>query len=603
MAQARWVLIGRLAMPVSAFLLLIVLGRHSDQLLGEYALVTTFYFVMQTLPLLGLTPFVMRGVARDPRAAGDYFVTIGLLSLVGCVAVNAVARAVLVATPYSIAVEHGVHIVGYGIFCGILVFLAEIILISLGRAREMAITTSAENLLRLVVSVIVLIRGGDVVQLIWVVFGTRVLSLLVYLLLLRRAVPLPRRPDWGILRNARAVLPVFATSAVLVLVMSRMDVFVLSWHTTTVELGYYAIAYRLLEIFMLGVLSVTTALFPRMARQYVEDRRGYLNSCRLLVPALLALLVPVAIAAHAGSGLYVRLLFAGQYPEAVVLSGLVVLLLPLAGLDALCSSMLNASDKQTSDLRATMVGGVVQATGLMVLVPMLLGVGAFVSLVLAMTVQAGLRLRAFRRRFGPVLGVGDLAGHALLGLGTLWMVDHLLREVDVFEFIGLCLMLMLIYPTILIVTGLFRPLRLLGRVWPTGQLRPAHSLRGLLDRLVADERARQAWLSETGQAPSRYENWALTGVVLYRVARWVHLRGWHRAARLISRFNRVLTRADLAPEVDIGPGRAVASGTQIEPSGDVDPSVSESDCVVSAPPGQGHSDPAPASVRSKSCRK
>lgn len=558
MAQARWVLIGRLAMPVFAFLLLIVIGRHSDQLLGEYALVTTFYFVMQTLPLLGLTPFVMRGVARQPQAAGDYFVTVGLLSLLGCVAVNVAARVALAVTPYSAAVEQGVHVVGYSIFCGILVFIAEIVFISLGRAREMAIVTVLENLLRCLVSVWVLARGGDVAQLIWVIFGTRVLSLLIYLALLRRTAPLPRRPDWSILRNARAVLPVFATSAVLVLVMSRMDVFVLSLHTTTAELGYYAIAYRLYEIFMLGLFSMTTALFPRMARQYVEDRAGFLDSCRLLVPALLALLVPVAIAAHAGSGLYVHLLFARQYPEAVALSGLIVLLLPLAGLDALSSSVLNASDKQSFDLRASMVGGVVQATGLLILVPMLLGVGAFVSLTLAMTVQAGLRLHAIHQRVGLVVGTGDLIGHALVGLGTLWAVDHLLRAVNILEFIGLGVLLMVIYPTILIATGLFRPLRLLGRVWPAGRLGPAHSLGGLVDRLVADERARRAWLSEDGRTPSPYENWGLASVAFYRIARCVHLRGWHRCARLVGRFNRALTKADIAPEADIAPGLVIA---------------------------------------------
>src|SRR5687767_7066850 len=110
LSHARYVLINRLAMPLMAFVLLIVIGRHSDLLLGQYALVMTFYFVMQMVPLLGLTSYVMREVARDPSQAGRYFTTIGLLSIVGCVIVDAAAAGVLRLMGYPAAVHDAIAI-------------------------------------------------------------------------------------------------------------------------------------------------------------------------------------------------------------------------------------------------------------------------------------------------------------------------------------------------------------------------------------------------------------------------------------------------------------------------------------------------------------
>ena len=95
-AHTRYVLLNRLATPLGSFILLMMIARRSDVLLGEYALIMAFYFVMQMLPLLGLTTFVMREVARAPSQAGKFFATIGFLSILGCVLVNLLTDFVVV---------------------------------------------------------------------------------------------------------------------------------------------------------------------------------------------------------------------------------------------------------------------------------------------------------------------------------------------------------------------------------------------------------------------------------------------------------------------------------------------------------------------------
>ena len=143
--HTRYVLINRLAAPVCAFALLVVIGRHSDSLLGSYALVMTFYFIMQMLPLLGLTTFVMREVARAPELAGAYFNNVGFMSLIGCVAVDVLAYAYFQFFEYPEEVKQATAIAGLLIFPGIMLFLAEIILMSLHHTKPIAMIALVEN--------------------------------------------------------------------------------------------------------------------------------------------------------------------------------------------------------------------------------------------------------------------------------------------------------------------------------------------------------------------------------------------------------------------------------------------------------------------------
>jgi len=555
--QTRYVLINRLVMPAAAFLLLIIIGRHSDLLLGEYALVTTFYFVMQTLPLLGLTPFVMREVSRQPDAAGRYFVTIGLFTVLTGVLVNVATQFMLTFMPYSDAIKSGIGVVGFSIFGGILAFLAEIILISLHRARLVALTTVIENTLRLVISVVALELGAGVVELMWVVFATRLFALSVYVAALTRSHSGKLQADWNILSRMRVVLPVFATSAILFLAISRMDYFILSWFGSAEMMGYYAIAYRLFEIAMLAVAAVTTAIFPRISRQYADDPAGFRHSVRQLALGLTGLLIPIALAGYLFADSYVWLLFNKQYPQPVLLAELFILVLPLAGLDLMCATVLNSADHQTHDLKAMAVGAFIYACALMLLVPQYFGVGALVAFVIATIAQLGARLHFIHRVLGPMLRVTDVVTYLVIAGLLFGWVNGLHRSMGLAgDFIALAT-LVVAYPALLILTRRLRPLDALGTFWRSGDVGPPDTARGLLDHLAEDVRERKRWLSSYPGGAAQYENLSLLSVSLYRIARYFQLNGSPRIARLFSLVDLFLTKGEVSPNADIGPGLVI----------------------------------------------
>lgn len=55
----------------------------------------------------------------------------------------------------------------------------------------------------------------------------------------------------------------------------------------------------------------------------------------------------------------------------------------------------------------------------------------------------------------------------------------------------------------------------------------------------------------------------------YRLSRYLYLRGWRNAARLISLFSLYLTRAELPPTTSIGPSALIAHGTCVNAFGKI----------------------------------
>jgi O-antigen/teichoic acid export membrane protein/serine acetyltransferase len=563
-SEARFVVINRLIVPASTLLLLIWIGRHSDVLLGQYALATTFYFVLQTLPSLGLSHWLLREVAREPADAGKLFGTVGALAIVACGLINAVLHLWIPKSAYSNDLQQAVLVVGLTIAPGILAFLSELVLISLRVARWVAYTAFAENALRLIASMWVLQNGGGVVALIWVLLITRVLALCSYIMAgWTFGANFRPRFAWSVLRNIRGVLPTFFAGTLLALVVSRMDYFVLAYFRNESYIGYYAISYRLLEIAQMALTAVLTALFPRMSRLFVKEPQRFRTVASSGLLVTFAICIFIAFIGVLWADRYVAWLFTNQYPHPVVLAQGFVALIGVMGLDMYIAGLLNASDRQIDDLRAQTAGALVYAGLLLILIPLWGGMGALFAMGVAIAIQLLVRLVSYRRRVGNLHYRSPwtcLVGMAVFMLAlAIWGP----KQGD--------------WISLLVVTGLGSALYGLGLVaiilgnfgsillnnWPActlEQVRTQDSLHGFLDHVRADLKAYCRWrvkaLRHNATTPAKPNptNWAVPAVMLHRLSRWAWLKGNERLARILYEFNLILTNAKLPPWAQIGPG-------------------------------------------------
>lgn len=522
LSHAQYVLINRLATPLGAFIILIVIGRHSDQLLGEYALIMTFYYIMQMLPLLGLTPYVMREVARRPDFAGRYFTTIGAMSLVGCIAVDALCYAFLHAIDYPAAIDSGIGVMAILIFPGILLFIAEIIFMSLQRTRPVAEVAISENVVRVILSLLALTHGGELMALLLIFLATRFGALLAYVAMMRRdgilkGIPLP---DRDLFRKTLGVLPSFLIGALFFVLFSRMDFVALSLFERVETIGYYAIGYRLFDIGLIILTALIMAIFPWVARKFAGARNRFRIAVRNIVLLFAAGLLFVAAAGTILGEYYVQVFFVRQYPQPVLLTQLFMAGLFICGMDFVISGILHASDRQTWDTRAAAVGGVFNAILLFGLIPVYGIYGALIAKVASTLIQAGFKYRWLRSDRTMILTQAELWRLALIIAACAAVTASLASAGVGLRVVGVALLGLAIIPSLFLATGLLQPLRLLRFYWHLRGTVDVHSLANLVNNVVADARLRNKILRKSGARQQRAFDPVLSSWACFQVA-------WH----------------------------------------------------------------------------
>ncbi|MEW6676501.1 MAG: oligosaccharide flippase family protein [Pseudomonadota bacterium] len=490
LSHTQYVLINRLATPAGAFLILILIAWRSDVLLGEYALVMTYYYIMQMLPLLGLTPYVMREVARRPEEAGKYFVTIGAMSLLGCIAVDGLIWGFMHFTEYSASVREGIAVTGVLIFPGILLFIAEIIFMSLHQARPVAQVALWENLVRVLLSLAALYLDTGLAGLIWVFFLTRLGALLVYVHILRQMGILsgPLMPDAALWRATLGVLPGFFLGTLLFVVFSRMDFVVLSLYLPVEQIGYYAIAYRLFDLGLVVLTALIMAAFPSIARKFAGARHHYRVAVRDMILFVVAALLVVAFAGALLGEYYVALFFAKQYPHPVLLTQLFLAALFICGVEFFLSSILHASDRQMQDTQASAVGGGANLMLLFGLIPVLGIFGAYLAKVGSTLVQGLIKAVLVKRIIGLNWRGRDSLALAVVILPLVILGGLALSAPLVLKLFLILLAGAVYVPGAFVLTGLFHPLRLLRYYWHPRHAPDVAGLGDLLDVIVADAR-------------------------------------------------------------------------------------------------------------------
>ncbi|MCG3187141.1 MAG: hypothetical protein IOMNBAOH_01738 [Rhodocyclaceae bacterium] len=536
LSHTQCVLINRLATPAGAFIILIIIGRHSDTLLGQYALVMTFYYIMQMLPLLGLTSYVMREVARRPEQAGRYFTSIGGLSLLGCVAVDVLCYFYLLHANYPVAVNHGIAVIGILIFPGILLFLAEIIFMSMDWAKPVALVALFENVARVIMSLAALALGGELTALIWVFLITRSGALLAYLWIMHRNGMLSGSfgSNGEIYQRTFRVLPSFFIGTVFFVVFSRMDFVVLSLYWSAEVIGYYAIGYRLFDIGLVVLTALIMALFPWVARKFSASPLRFRVAARNVVLFLTAGLLVVAFAGAMLSEYFVQIFFSAQYPRPVVLTQLFFVALFFCGLDFVASSVMHASDMQSWDTKASAIGGASNVALLFGLIPEYGIYGAFAAKLGSTCVQGAIKFFIIEKATSLGWRTRELISlFAIIGFvvtfGATFLHAPLLVKLPIIMFMSAA-----VVPCLFAWTGLFRPVRVLRYYWRPRRATDVWGLANLIDVVVAEFRCHRR---------SRLDRTTLA-LVVPPLARYFHLRGQATMASLCLDTAKVLCPMD-----------------------------------------------------------
>ncbi|MFO1054957.1 MAG: oligosaccharide flippase family protein [Planctomycetota bacterium] len=400
--------INRFCPPVFGFLLLVIVGLRSSELLGWYTVVTVFYFALQTLPFLGLTPLIVKEGARRPKDAGRIFATsvgiAGAVTLVLCLALPVVLRF----ADLPLDVESAVWICALTTIPYVIAYSAELILVSFDEPWLLGSVPLVENSLRLCASFAALQMGHGITALFWFTFAGRVVAAIVLSVALRRRVlrDLPMHFDIAMAKNWLGQCPVFFLHAATYLVTSRAAVVVLSRVVGSVAVANFSVGYRVLDLGTVGLTAFAGAVYPGMAKAAAaEDRDEFRRSTAISTKLALAMGTVLAILALSGSEVFVAVLFPRQFPDAVAAMQILMVSFVAVGMRLMLSGAMFAADRPAWDLSALVLGAVSYVVLLVWLVPSFGVVGAAAATVAEAAIQASIRVAIARSDHitGPLL--------------------------------------------------------------------------------------------------------------------------------------------------------------------------------------------------------
>lgn len=307
---------------------------------GAFNYVFAYLYFCLAVNDLGVNTIVVREVAKDETRAGAIVgAMMAFRLLLGIVTVG-VASIVALVVPMEAEIRPALLV-----FVWILPLNASTIAQTVFQARlqaqPAAITDIVNRLSGLLFVLTAVSAGAGLTGVFVALFGGELLGAATAIALSRRVVRPVLRVDTALWREVlRSSLPL-GIAGLLVAVVNRVDFLMLERMTNLEQVGLYAAAYKVTNLFERFPLLVSTTIYPVMSRLAVDDRTRLASVYRKTVVHLAAIGIPAALVMTWLAPEIMRL-FGPQYVDAarglrVLVWASVCLYLSLAGGNLLIS--------------------------------------------------------------------------------------------------------------------------------------------------------------------------------------------------------------------------------------------------------------------------
>ncbi|HEU6446286.1 MAG TPA: flippase [Gaiellaceae bacterium] len=350
LANTTWRAIAEIGSKLATLALVVVMARE----LGESGFgVFTFGFAFATLVTalagFGQDVVLTREVARDPRRFDRYFVNTLVLKCALALPALLVSSAAAYALGVDAETRWVVLLLGVAVVTELLTMTCLAAFQAFERLVYMPVVMVTQRALAAGVGIAALLAGAGVVAVSAVYAAAACVAFVLGLALVDRKIGRPRLsldPGfwWPLMRIAAPI----GVAGVLGTILFRVDTAILAWFEPKEVVGQYGAAFRLFEATLFLSWSVGTAIYPVLSRLTAETDPPLGSVFDRSLKLVIALTLPLAVAAAIlGEGI-VELLFGADFAEAgtaLVLLAPAIAFYPVAHVAGV---LLYAGDRQLS---------------------------------------------------------------------------------------------------------------------------------------------------------------------------------------------------------------------------------------------------------------
>lgn len=385
--NAAWVFAVQLTTRLANFLYFIFIAKHLGATeFGYLNIVLSIVTVFDVVGDIGLARFVLRKSSIDLDEARRFVEALTPLRL----ATAAIAYGLVVIqawATYPPLVTQLTALVALGLFFTGPASIFEAVLQGRSRFAYICLAHAALTVVQIGTGLAVVMADGGVA----VLAATFVLTNVAYVTVVRLGVarlgaPLAWRFDPALCRAALPQAAPYALIFGLFILSSRLEVLVLGWWHSGMELGLYGIAARMMDAALVVPLALGTVLAPNFTKYHHQspERLAFLYARMFRLTLLFAL--PGAIAAVELADPVMTLLLTAKYDGVAALMQITFAAYPFAALYYLNLALLLGSERQGRN--AVLIACLVafQTLCAFVAIPSHGGLGAAAAFCVSMTV-------------------------------------------------------------------------------------------------------------------------------------------------------------------------------------------------------------------------
>jgi len=377
---------------VLTMVLTIFIARFfSDVEFGKLSFALSFTGLFVILIDLGTKLLVVRDIATDKKNASKYISNIIILKIWSSIIVFLIIAVII-------------NLMGYPQDTIIAVYLGSLIIIfeSLSESFE-AMFQAFENmqyaavvkiirvLLRFTITLPLLFLGYRLIPVLIVYLIVQIISFLIILSIgIKKFTKLNLNPDFKLIKSLIVRGWPFLLSAAFVVIYFRIDITMLSIMKGDAVVGWYSVAYNLIDALTTIPMALNAALLPIAIVYFNESKDKLIKLYRLSVKLLFILSFPIVVGGTFLAKNIILLIYSNKYENSILaLQILLWVLIPLFTVQIL-GALLIAIKKEKLGVPALFITSLTNVALNWVLIPKYSYVGASIATIISEIVYLGM---------------------------------------------------------------------------------------------------------------------------------------------------------------------------------------------------------------------
>lgn len=354
--------IARILGMVFSFLLFLFLARHSAADAGIFRTAVTYILIAEFLGMLGLHRWLATEIAVEGKRQWPLFVATNFFTLCISCLLSIVYIIVSYSHLYSAELNESIRVSILAVVPSGIYSCVQSALMGIGRNHAIGKLNLLENVVRSVVSLVLVALKFPVVDIVWVFVMMRwCVAILGWCILKNYLHGHDWKPQWALVREVAKEAPRFAMIIVAFLVLKNAAMVLLPALTSEVEAAEFAVAYQLFDLILVipSVLAMTSNnLFVSQAN--TSDGALRKVSTQLITLTSIALFPLIAITAGFAEH-FLQFLYGDHYLASKACLMMLMLAAGLMMVDQVLSQMMLARKNYHNDMLSITAGGLTAA--------------------------------------------------------------------------------------------------------------------------------------------------------------------------------------------------------------------------------------------------